>query len=793
MIGLQPALASPCIHKLIGHVHDEAGHPLGFTRVDIQPSSTSSVARAATVGTDGDGVFRINELCPGIVSVMVQSPGFSVLNQTIRVPETTRLELILKSETQENIEHSQDLDTAQSVKDPSLGAIEIEAAVIDPLVSKPRETTVLKDKALRATRGNDLARAVESVNGARSIGTGNYAKPVVRGQNGNRISILQNGTKHLGQKWGLDHAPEIDPFSASSVAVVQGAATVAYGPDAIGGVVILDAPEAPLEPRIEGDVDLVGATNNGQGSGSLSIRGRLPGIAKNWTFGVQSSFTKSANQVTPRYDLDNTASEIFGLSGQLGFDRPGLKLKASYNRYDATLGIFSGIQSSNLTEFERAISSDLPAAVEFFEFSYDIDRPFQTVTHDTFRVKADIGLSRTATVSFVYSYQVDERRERDRVRERLRARPQAAFDLVGHSVNLRLDGFLGSSFFGTIGGEFDYIDSDYFGTTRLIADSRSLRGSAFGVIRYLKDTYEFELGARIDTQTLDTDQAARVNASRAPRIERDFDFVAPTFTAGSVFKLSDTWNVRAQLATAARMPSVNELTIDGGSPGTAVFEVGNSELGVETSYDASVLISGEGRRWRLSLSVFGNYIQDYIYFSPQIRDDGSANIAVTAVGVFPVFDYRPVDAGFIGTNLEIELSPFKFFTWRGRASVIRAQNLSEDTALLLIPSDRFENRFTFSPFVSQELDFFVEHIFTRRQDNFDLSLDFAPPPDGYQLVNLGLSASIELDKVPVRISADIRNLFNKSYRDYLSRLRYFADEAGRNLYVRVSIPFGITL
>ena len=38
---------------------------------------------------------------------------------------------------------------------------------------------------------------------------------------------------------GVDHATEIDPFSAGAIRIVRGAAGTRFGPDAIGGVIIV--------------------------------------------------------------------------------------------------------------------------------------------------------------------------------------------------------------------------------------------------------------------------------------------------------------------------------------------------------------------------------------------------------------------------------------------------------------------------------------------------------------------------------------------------------------------------
>jgi iron complex outermembrane receptor protein len=49
---------------------------------------------------------------------------------------------------------------------------------------------------------------------------------------------------------------------------------------------------------------------------------------------------------------------------------------------------------------------------------------------------------------------------------------------------------------------------------------------------------------------------------------------------------------------------------------------------------------------------------------------------------------------------------------------------------------------------------------------------------------------VSLGKQTVRLSLGVRNLFNVSYRDYLSRYRYFIDDAGRDFVLRLHVPFG---
>ena len=71
----------------------------------------------------------------------------------------------------------------------------------------------------------------------RSFGPGS-ARPVVRGFDGDRVMITQDGasTGSLGSQ-SADHAEPIDVLSLERIEVVKGPATLLYGSSAVGGVV----------------------------------------------------------------------------------------------------------------------------------------------------------------------------------------------------------------------------------------------------------------------------------------------------------------------------------------------------------------------------------------------------------------------------------------------------------------------------------------------------------------------------------------------------------------------------
>ena len=79
--------------------------------------------------------------------------------------------------------------------------------------------------------------------------------------------------------------------------------------------------------------------------------------------------------------------------------------------------------------------------------------------------------------------------------------------------------------------------------------------------------------------------------------------------------------------------------------------------------------------------------------------------------------------------------------------------------------------------------------YVTRQNLADDNQDLVPAPKAYFLIGFAGELQVKTKKEPIQVFMSIDNLFNKKYRDYMNRWRYFADEAGTNFSIRVKIPF----
>src|SRR6201996_676176 len=149
-------------------------------------------------------------------------------------------------------------------------------------LKKDQLNVVVKDtlggKALQEIRGLSLGESLKGIAGVNSLQTGpSISKPVIHGVYSNRILILNNGVRQEGQNWGNDHAPEIDPFIATKLTVIKGPASIRYGSDAIGGVILVEPKALPASPGLGGKVDVVGMSNGQAGAASGMLEGAAGG------------------------------------------------------------------------------------------------------------------------------------------------------------------------------------------------------------------------------------------------------------------------------------------------------------------------------------------------------------------------------------------------------------------------------------------------------------------------------------------------------------------------------------
>ena len=181
--------------------------------------------------TAEDGTYRFESLAPGEYHVSVRAEGYSSRRAEVTVgPGTATLDL----EVDLDLHFAEVLSVSPNPR---------------PQFESYQPTSVLSAEDLARQLQDTIGATLQAEPGVamRSLGPG-PARPVIRGLDGDRVLVLQDGQRmgDLSSQSG-DHGVPVNPASAQRIEVVRGPATLLYGANAIGGLVNIVTDQIPSE------------------------------------------------------------------------------------------------------------------------------------------------------------------------------------------------------------------------------------------------------------------------------------------------------------------------------------------------------------------------------------------------------------------------------------------------------------------------------------------------------------------------------------------------------------------
>ncbi|MGE0867395.1 MAG: TonB-dependent receptor [Kofleriaceae bacterium] len=770
-----------CHGTLDGHAVDTSSH-------EPVVAATVRIGDQLLTITDGAGRFTLTGLCPGELTIIVERDDYSPAARTLTVGGHASLELEM-----------------------TLAGELIEVHEKAPPPPEMRSAATISGAQLEKSRGRAFTDAIAKVPGVAELrsATG-VAKPIIRGQFGRRLVILVDGVRHRAQEWGLDHAPEIDPFIADAIRVVRGAGGVRYGSDAIGGAVLVDPPALLREPGYAGELHLIGSSNGRGGTLAGRLRSALAALP-GFSTQLEGSVKRLAAPRTPDYALGNAAAFEWTGGATLGYRRGPSEYKLSYRHYQAKLGVCACLRIHSIDDFLAQAAAGRPIGADELDADATIGRPYQAVAHDLALARAEWERDQLGTITATYSFQHDLRREYDVVRQAAGNTAQFNFRLMTHeleavfehnplhlSEHWHLRGVAGITGMAQI---------HHYSGLHLVPDYTSLGAGVYASERLVGHETDVELGARYDllARTASLERLDFLRLVRSGQIEMDACGAGDpdpvrcrsrfhTFTAslGALRRLGNAWSLKGELSTASRAPNTDEQYLNGTSPTFPVLGLGKPDVKPETTYSTSLTLAYDTTAIKAEASVFANLIDDYIYFAPAIGPDGMPIFDVLIRGTFPRFTTQTVDALFWGADGGIAASPIPALELGAQASLVRAKDADDDSYLVFVPADRYRASITVHlPDTGRFQDTFatVSGEYVARQRRYDIVADLVAPPPAYVLLGAELGTETCLAGNKTRIALQGANLTNARYRDYTSLNRYFADEPGWQAWVRVSVFF----
>ena len=718
--------------------------------------------------SDAKGFFRISSLCPGYYTLVCQMSSFDLVEIPISIKDEVK-----HYENFSLISHDEHLqEVIVSGKKTETGA-------------QLRGQLSQDERAQRDGLG--LGEMLKGISGVQSLQTGStISKPVIHGMHSSRIIILNQGVRQEGQQWGSEHAPEVDPFVSKNIQVIKGPGGLRYGGDAIGGIVMMEPDALPDTAGIKAELQSIYFTNGRQGVLSGSVQGGI-GQAKGWGWRVQGTLKDGGNIHTANYYLANTGVQEQNFSLALGYKNKKWTNDVFFSHFHSVIGIYAGSHIGNINDLERSIERSRP--LEIFtptEFIREIDRPNQDVLHTLGKLKLQYQLANGSAIRTTWAGQNDERLELDVLR-------------AGKSINnLRflLQTFNGEilldesntvkTWKGQFGVNFQLQGNITSGkevrqpilTTSLLPNYFQNTFGVFGIERLVKEKYELELGARLDEKSI---EVHRPKANYSNNIFRDLNrYLGLSGSIGFKYHWSEKLENQLIIARAFRAPGVNELYSYGVHHGAAAFEIGDPNLKGETAYNFSLNTEFNPKNLQIELGLYHNYINNFIYLKPMVNK-GQAVYFTTVRGAFPGFSYEQINAIFQGIDAQASYQLTPRLSIQQKTSIVHAFNTSQRFSYIVnIPANRFEYNVTYR-WMADKQYVNVGLVQVSQQTRVEPGSDYAEPPKGYMLVHANWGISLTKFDVGIRIS----NALNTAYRDYLNRFRYYTDDQGRNISLRV--------
>ena len=720
-------------------VNSVSGEPIANAVIQLDELRLQTTSGA-------DGTFTFESVPPGTYHLSVRSSGFSSRRSEVAVAATSAGQVEVRV-------------------DPELHFEEVVSVSADARsqFESYQPTSVLVGQELSKQLEMSLGATLESQPGVSSRSFGPApARPVIRGLDGDRVQILQDGQRigDLSSQSG-DHGVSINPAAAQRIEVVRGPATLLYGANAIGGLVNVITEDIPTKP-IQGATgnltfDLGSAAREGAGAADLQ--------AGNGRFAVHvgGGGRRSGDVATPEGEVTNSQSRN-------GFGNVGLS-------WTGAKGYFGGSYGYDDTKYGIPVVEGgiLQLTPRRHAFSLRGGAQGLTGAFDGFR----------ATMS-VRRYKHDEL-EGEEVGTAFKNDTTELEVMGSHRAYGRLKGNVGA---WLLGRAFDAQGAE--------ALSPAVDQNGFAAFVYEELTwphFTVQFGGRVDRVMFE------------PTGEPEREFTNGSGSVGVLFRpaaADDRLTIAASLARAARNPALEELFFFGLHHGNFAIELGNPDLESEKALGFDVSLRWRSGRASGELTYFRNDVSNFIFRQELDEEEFEAREeefearfpgrelvghhheeegGVEEEEDFAFVDFVGADAVLQGieAHADFQLAPGVFAEFG--ADLVRASLTRNDDPLPRMPPFRIRGGLRYQ---RNAFQLGGDVVGTGKQDRV---LGAETPTDGFTLLKLFASYSFVSGRAVSTITARVDNVTDTLYRNHLSLIKDVVPEMGRNFKLLYNVKF----
>lgn len=695
---------------------------LGETGKPVHNVVISILQLKRSVNTDDNGHYEITDLPPG---------KYDVVAQIDRVPDIVRTADLTSGEATVDFQ----IELSGLREEVTITASGTE----QPVSSSIQSVEVLGSVDLAKKSPVSLGEALDGELGVakRSFGPGT-ARPVLRGFDGDRVLILQDGGRvgGLGFQSG-DHAEPVDVLTIEKVEIVKGPATLLYGSNAIGGVVNTISGHDSPHKGMNGYLTGVGGTNGGQGGGS----GGFEFGTDRWLIWGNAGGQRSGDYKTSLGVVENSFSREGSAAAGVGYYPKNGFFSVNYNFNKRRYGIPFDPSDS---EAEIVELNPTRHSIEFRGGFRDVDSFINagtfSVQYNDYKhaeIESETGEIGTQFKNNTFLY-------------------QGTFDQRKHG---RLSGR-----FGFWGMNRDFSAT---GEEALAPPTKQNAFAVFGLETFDFEHVSLQFGGRVENNRYNPTPTE----ARGVLPDRSFTGFSgaagirvPTWTGGAIV---------VNYSHSYRAPSLEELYNLGPHRGNVAFEIGDPNLTRELGDGLDFGVRHSSKRLRFEANGFYYHINDFVFLAPTGAEEEGLTVA----------NYDQANARFTGVEAKFERELHPILWLNLGLDYVNAQLTADNTPLPRIPPLRgragLEIRY-------KGLLLNPEIIMANQQDRvFPTETRTA----GYAVANLSGSYLIARQHAAHIIAFNFFNMGDTLYRNHLSFIKDFAPEMGRGFRVTYTLRF----
>jgi iron complex outermembrane receptor protein len=624
--------------------------------------------------------------------------------------------------------------------------------------------TTLDRAAVLDTLGLGLGDTLDRQPGIATTGfAAGASRPIIRGLGEDRVRVLSNGIGTIDVSTvSPDHAVTSEGLEAQAIEILRGPAAIAFGGNAIGGVVnVVDARIAERAPEKAFGAEVYGAVRAGAEQEEIAAHAT-------WAIGNLVLHAEGFARASDDYEIPG-----FAFTPEARADAIAEGADAALFARGAAPNSFAKAQMGALGVSFVDGWGFIGAAVKRLDSEYGFPEDEVIALKQEGAPFIDMTSTRTdLRAGFNQPFWVFEK-----------ARFNAAFVDYEHSENE--EGEVGTVFTnegfearlelthapigrlrGVVGVTGLRNDVSAAGEEAFITPTEVEEIGAFIVEEWeISPEWSLEAGLRFDRKTLDNITVG----------ERDFDVTSASL--GGAYRPSSDWFFALTASRTERAPTELELFANGPHKATQAFEVGDPNLDKEIATSIEAKARFENAGLRVEANVFHIDFADYI----ALLDTG----AVDPVEDLPIFAFRQQDATFTGGELTAGVQLLNGGGWTLGADasldLVRAEfDRGGDVPRIPPLSYTLGLDGATGPFKTR-----VEYV---KADDQDDVATFETPTPGYELINARLSISPQNDERFV-ITIDGRNLTDEEVREHTSFVKALAPRPGRTIRLAISSKF----